>query len=96
MSTRAVTVNDVLGGDVALDLEYFDRIYLNGYVPNLQVGGQVVNFLTSRGFPIPSPSLLEKNGDRFRHAVANMQVIEAIISSARSRSWVNVETGSSA
>ena len=29
-------------------------------------------------------------------AVANMQVIEAIISSARSRSWVNVETGSSA
>ncbi|MBE3036728.1 MAG: Gfo/Idh/MocA family oxidoreductase [Candidatus Atribacteria bacterium] len=29
-------------------------------------------------------------------AVANMQVIEAIISSARSRSWVNVETGSPA
>jgi len=29
-------------------------------------------------------------------AVANMQVIEAIISSARSRSWVNVETGTSA
>ncbi len=23
----------------------------------------------SRGFPIPSPSLLEKNGDRFRRAV---------------------------
>lgn len=29
-------------------------------------------------------------------AVANMQVIEAIISSARSRSWVNIETGTSA
>jgi len=26
-------------------------------------------------------------------AVANMQVIEAIISSARSRSWINVEIG---
>jgi predicted dehydrogenase len=25
-------------------------------------------------------------------AVANMQVIEALISSARSRSWVNLET----
>ena len=69
MATRPVTVNDVLGGHVALDLECFDRIYLNGYVPSLQVGGQVVNFLTHRGFPIPSPSLLEKNGDRFRRAV---------------------------
>ncbi len=29
-------------------------------------------------------------------AVANMQVIKAIISSARSRSWVNLETGTSA
>ena len=29
-------------------------------------------------------------------AVANMQVIEALVSSARSRSWVNIETGSSA
>ena len=38
-------------------------------VPNLQVGGQVVNFLSHRGFPIPSPALLEKNGDRLRRAV---------------------------
>ncbi len=69
MATRPVTVNDVLDGHVVLDLESFDRIYLNGYVPNLQVGGQVVNFLTHRGFPIPSPALLEQNGIRFRHAV---------------------------
>ena len=41
-----VTVNDVLDGHVVLDLECLDRIYLNGYVPNLQVGGQVVSFLT--------------------------------------------------
>jgi len=64
-----VTVNDVLDGHVVLDLECLDRIYLNGYVPNLQVGGQVVNFLTHRGFPIPSPVVLERNGARFRHAV---------------------------
>ena len=69
MATRPVTVNDVLRGHVVLDVESFDRICLNGYVPNLQVGGQVVNFLTHRGFPIPSPALLEKNGDRFRRAV---------------------------
>ena len=47
-------------------MECLDRVYLNGYVPNLQVGGQVVNFLTHRGFPIPSPALLEKNGIAFR------------------------------
>jgi hypothetical protein len=69
MATRPVTVNDVVAGHVALDLESFDRLYLNRYVPNLQVGGQVVNFLTSRGFPIPSPALLERNDDRFRRAV---------------------------
>src|SRR5690242_15199200 len=66
-----VTVNDVLDGHVGLDLECLDRIYLNGYVPNLQVGGQVVTFLTRHlGNPIPSPALLGQIGDRFRAAVA--------------------------
>src|SRR5207302_4367287 len=66
-----VTVNDVLDGQVVLDLECLDRIYLNGWVPNLQVPGQVVSFLTRHlGFPIPSPALLERIGLRFRRAVA--------------------------
>jgi hypothetical protein len=69
MAKRPVTENDVLDGHVTLDLESFDRIYLNGYLPTLQVGGQVVNFLAHRGFPIPSPAPLEKNGLRFRRAV---------------------------
>jgi len=70
MATRVVTVNDILDGHVALDLECFDRIYLNGWVHNLQVSGQVVNFLTHHlGFPIPSPAILEKIGLRFRKAV---------------------------
>ena len=42
-----VTINDVLDGHVVLDIECLDRIYVNGYVPNLQVGGQVVSFLTA-------------------------------------------------
>jgi hypothetical protein len=37
----ALTVNDLLDGHVSLDIECMDRIYLNGYVPALQVGGQV-------------------------------------------------------
>ena len=70
MATRVLNVNDILDGHVGLDLECFDRIYLNGWVPNLQVGGQVVNFLTHHlGFPIPSPAILEKIGLRFRKAV---------------------------
>ena len=70
MATRVVTVNDILDGHVGLDLECFDRIYLNGWVHNLQVSGQVVNFLTHHlGFPIPSPAILEKIGLRFRGAV---------------------------
>jgi hypothetical protein len=65
-----VTVNDVLDGHVVLDVECMDRIYLNGYVPNLQVGGQVVSFMTAHlGYPIPSPAILEKIGTAFRRAV---------------------------
>jgi hypothetical protein len=66
----AVTVNEVLDGHVALDLACLDRVYLNAYVPNLQVGGQVVSFLTRHlGNPIPSPALLNKIGIGFRDAV---------------------------
>jgi len=68
---RVVTVNDVLDGHVVLDLECLDRIYLNAYVPILQVGGQVVSFLTQHlGNPIPSPAIFEKIGLAFRKAVA--------------------------
>jgi hypothetical protein len=67
-----VTINDVLEGHVGLDIECLDRIYLNGYVPNLQMGGQVVSFLTQHlGNPIPSPAILEKVGTAFRPGVAS-------------------------
>jgi hypothetical protein len=69
MTTRVVRTADVLDGHVSLDLECLDRIYLNGYVPNLQVGGQVVQFLASRGFPIPSPVVVGRIGDSFRRSV---------------------------
>jgi len=69
MGIRLLTVNDILAGHVTLDVECLDRIYLNGYVPNLQVGGQVVQFLARQGYPIPSPVLIGRIGDRFRAAV---------------------------
>ena len=70
MATTA-TVNQVLDGQVALDLECLDRVYLNAYVPKLQVGGQVVSFLTQHlGYPIPSPAIFDKIGTGFRRAVS--------------------------
>ncbi len=69
MAKRPVTTAEVLDGHVSLDLECLDRIYLSGYVPNLQVGGQVVQFLALRGFPIPSPVVVGRIGDQFRRSV---------------------------
>ena len=69
MAKRPVRTADILDGHVSLDLECLDRIYLNGYVPNLQVGGQVVQFLALRGFPIPSPVVVGRIGDQFRRSV---------------------------
>jgi hypothetical protein len=47
-----VTVNDLLDGHAALNVQCLDRIYLNCYLPNLQVSGQVASFMTQHlGFP---------------------------------------------
>jgi hypothetical protein len=73
------TVNDLLDGHVVLDVECLDRIYLNGYVPALQVGGQVVSFMTQHlGFVIPSPAILEKIGTAFRRSVSRFAEDEHI------------------
>ena len=72
MGARVVTVNDVLEGHVALDIQCLDRIYLNAYVPKLQSSAQVVAFLSDHlGYPFPSPALFNQIGQRFRRAVAS-------------------------
>ena len=56
-----VTVPELLDGHTVLDIECLDRLYLNGYVPSLQVSGQVASFMTAHlKQPIPSPSIMEK------------------------------------
>ena len=63
-------INDELEGHVALEIECVDRLYLNAYVPILQVGGQVVRFLQDHlGHDIASPAVLGRIGTRFRGAV---------------------------
>ena len=66
-----VTINDVLDGHVGLDLQCLDRLYLHGYLGQLQVGGQVIQFLRHRGYPVPSPACLQQIGDAFRRRVAS-------------------------
>jgi hypothetical protein len=71
MGAGVVTVNEVLDGHVALDIQCLDRIYLNAYVPNLQTSAQVVAFLSTHlGYRFPSPALFNQIGQRFRRAVA--------------------------
>ena len=61
---------ELLDGHVSLDVECFDRLYLNAYVPSLQTPGGTVRFLTEhRSNPIPSPALFRPIGDEFREAV---------------------------
>jgi hypothetical protein len=74
-----VTVPELLDDHTVLDIECLDRIYLNGYVPLLQVGGQVLTFLHDhRRMPIASPALFEQIGARFRQAVARFAEMNGI------------------
>jgi hypothetical protein len=69
-TASVANINDVLEGHVALEIECVDRLLLNAYVPTLQVGGQVVRFITRHlGKPIPSAALLGAIGNRFRRDV---------------------------
>jgi hypothetical protein len=70
MTATVVNVNEVLDGHVTLEVECVDRLYLNAYVPSLQVPGQVARFLHDHlGLMLPSPAAFEKIGNRFRGAV---------------------------
>jgi hypothetical protein len=65
-----VNINEVLDGHVSLQVDCVDRLYLNAYCPVLQVGGQVVRFLTGHlGNPVPSPAVFQQIGNRFRREV---------------------------
>jgi len=67
-----VTVNELLDGQVVLDVECLDRIYLSGFVNSLQTPGGVIYFLHHhRGMPIASPAVFTGIGERFRRSVSS-------------------------
>lgn len=52
-------IDSLLRDHVTLQLECIDRLYLNGYIPNLQTEGGLLNFLMGhRKLPVPSPAVL--------------------------------------
>ena len=67
---RVVTVNEVLDGYVCLDLDCLDRLYLHGYLGQLQVGGQVIQFLSHCRFKVLSAACLQQIGEAGRPATA--------------------------
>ena len=65
-----ITVAELLDGHLSLTLDSLDRLYLNGYVPKLQTGSQLVRFLEKRrNAQVCSPALLLRSGNAFREAV---------------------------
>ena len=64
------TVQEIMETKISLDIECIDRVYLNGYVKDLQMAGGVVNFIREQfAWPIPSPKALYELTDRFKKQV---------------------------
>ncbi len=64
------TVGQLLEEHVTLEVESFDRIYLNGYVPQLQFeDGLKALFLAHRKKPVVSPSLFREMTKGFAEGV---------------------------
>lgn len=65
-------INNILDQHVIFQCECIDRMYLNAYIPILQLPGQMVTFLVKhRGQTIPSPALLGQITKKFVTAVEN-------------------------
>jgi hypothetical protein len=86
MARRPVTLKDVVARHVSLEIEGFDRLYLNGWVPALQTSGQVAGWLHWRGFPVASPAALGKIKELFTQSVRRYAQDNGI-------PWVTFATG---
>lgn len=66
-------VHEIIRSHVSLSTTCIDRLYLNGYIPTLQTGGQVTRFLHQQlGQTIASPALLRPMHDGFITAVEEL------------------------
>lgn len=61
--------NEILKEHVTLDIECIDRLYLNGYIAQMQTSGGLVYYLRQKGFVIPSPVILGEMTNDYRDQV---------------------------
>jgi hypothetical protein len=75
----AASLTSIMDDHVSLSVTCLDRLYLNGYVPTLQVPGQLVRFCREHlGKPIASPALFGPLHDRFVQAVHTFAVKQEV------------------
>src|SRR5207245_10440655 len=73
------TIPELLDGHVTLEVECFDRLYLNGYIGKLATGPGLVLFMRDQlGKPIPSPVVLGQISEKFREAVKALAEQEGV------------------
>ena len=66
-------VADIIKDHVTLEVRCIDRLYLNAYIPRLQSGGGVVDFLVRGcGQKIASPAILGQTHRRVQDAAASV------------------------
>lgn len=59
-------VHEIIRDHVSMSIGCVDRLYVNGYIPTLQIPAQLCLFMMRHlGQPIPSPALLQPFHDRF-------------------------------
>jgi hypothetical protein len=63
------TISSLLRDHVTLRVRSVDRLFLQAYVPKLMSQHQLVRFMLDRGFTIPSPALLAKQGRAYVQAI---------------------------
>jgi hypothetical protein len=63
------TISSLLRDHVTLRVRSVDRLFLQAYVPKLMTQHQLVRFWLDRGFSIPSPALLARQGRAYVAAI---------------------------
>lgn len=63
------TIVSLLREHVTLQVRSVDRLFLQAYVPRLMTKHQLVRFMLDRGYSIPSPALLRRQGRAYVEAI---------------------------
>ena len=67
------SIPELRNGNLTLEGECLNRVYLNGYISGLATAGGLVNFMWERlNKPIPSPLVLGEVATKFRDAMKGM------------------------